>query len=292
MDSRDLRWLLDVVDSGSFTEAARRRAVAVSTVTRRIDALEALLQTRLIDRAQPGARLTAAGERIATLARAQIEGAERIMLAATAARLPAVRETVTVSATEFVIAERLAPALGRLFATSPSVSVDLQSQAHLISLSARDADLAIRMSRPEGNSLLIRKIGQIDLGLFASAAYLAGRAVSAIDLSQERLLTYDDSYGRMPEYLWAGQVGLARAVVLRTGSTRGLLNAAIAGLGIAILPRRDAVAVGLVEMPSPLALEPRSAWLVVHRDLRQVPAIAATYDWIVASFAGDRRSGA
>ena len=291
MDSRDLRWLLDVVESGSFTEAARRRAVAVSTVTRRIDALEALLQTRLIDRAQPGARLTAAGERIATLARTQVEGAERIMLAATAARLPTVRETVTVSATEFVIAERLAPALGQLYATAASVSVDLQSQAHLISLSARDADLAIRMSRPEGNSLLIRKIGQIDLGLFASATYIAGRAVSAIDLSRERLLTYDDSYGRMPEYLWAAQVRLAHAVVLRTGSTRGLLNAAIAGIGIAILPRRDAVAVGLVEMPAPLALEPRSAWLVVHRDLRKVPAIAATYDWIVASFADDRRSG-
>jgi DNA-binding transcriptional LysR family regulator len=110
------------------------------------------------------------------------------MLAATAARLPNVRETVTVSSTEFVIAERLAPALGQLFAASPLVSVDLQSQAHLVSLSARDADLAIRMSRPEGNSLLIRKIGQVDLGLFASATYIAGRAVSAIDLSRERLL--------------------------------------------------------------------------------------------------------
>ncbi len=292
MNSRDLQCLVDVIDGASFTAAARRRGVAVSTVVRRIDALEADLGTRLIDRGQSGARLTAAGEQIVNLARVQIEGADRIRRLATAARSPALKETVTVSAAEFVVSERLAPALGRLYDLAPHIRIELHSQAQIVSLAARDADLAVRMSRPTGNSLLIRKLGRIDLGLYASTTYLADRLPATIDLSRERILTYDDSYGPTPEAAWATQTDLAEAVVLRTGSVRALLNATIAGLGIGLLPAHAARTAGLVEIATAAPFEPRIPWLVVHRDLRRVPAIATVHDWIVDVFAPDRRPSA
>jgi DNA-binding transcriptional LysR family regulator len=236
--------------------------------------------------------LTPAGEHIVELARVQIEGADRIRRLATAARSPTLKETVTVSAAEFVVSERLAPALGRLYDRAPNIRIELHSQAHIVSLAARDADLAVRMSRPMGNSLLIRKLGRIDLGLFASATYLAGRSPDTIDLSGERILTYDDSYGPTPEAAWTAENGLTEAVILRTGSVRALLNAAIAGLGIGLLPAHAARSAGLMEIPTADPFAPRIPWLVVHRDLRRVPAIATVHDWIVDVFAPDRRSNA
>lgn len=192
---------------------------------------------------------------------------------------------VRISATEFVISDVLAPALDELWRMGAGFPVHLQSQADVVSLAGRDADLAIRMVRPEGASLYARRLADIRLGLFASGDYLDGRDPAAIDLGAERLLIYDDSYGRLPELDWITRRGLADAVSMRTGSTRGLLAAALAGAGIALLPVPFALRTRtLIEIPPPSALPSRQPWLIVHRDLRGLPAIRLAQKWVVQAF--------
>jgi DNA-binding transcriptional LysR family regulator len=193
---------------------------------------------------------------------------------------------VRISATEFVISDVLAPALGRLWAMGADFPVHLQSRADVVSLAGRDADLAIRMVRPEGASLYARRLADIRLGLFASADYLGGREPATIDLTAERLLIYDDSYGRLPELDWVTRHGLTDAVAMRTGSTRGLLAAAVAGAGVALLPVPFALrAVTLIEIPPPSVLPSRQPWLIVHRDLRRLPGIRLMQKWVMQAFA-------
>lgn len=154
-----------------------------------------------------------------------------------------------------------------------------------MSLTGREADVAVRMSRPEGNSLLAKKLPEQRLGLFASAAYLRGRDPALLNLGSERLIVYDDSYGRLPELEWLVAAGLERQVAMRTGSTRALIAATKAGIGIGLLPIWVARAEGQTELPAPAGIPGRAPWLVVHPDLRRLPGVRAVHARIIDTFA-------
>lgn len=286
LDPSDLTDLIAIRDVGTLSAAAKARGVAISTVSRRIETLEAALGLQLVDRRTDGVRLTEAGAAIAEAAAPIAEQMRRVERVAESLRQGLNTVPVRISATEFVISDVLAPALDRLWAMGADFPVHLQSQADVVSLAGRDADLAIRMVRPEGASLYARRLADIRLGLFASADYLAGRDPAAIDLKEERLLIYDDSYGRLPELEWVKRHGLSDAVAMRTASTRALLAAAVTGAGVALLPVPFAVrAVKLFEVPPPSPLASRQPWLIVHRDLRGLPTIRLVQKWVTQSFA-------
>ena len=123
----------------------------------------------------------------------------------------------------------------------------------VVSLSAREADVAVRLAKPVGDSLVARRLPSLEMGLFASREYLAGRPASTF------------------------------AASACSGSTR-------AGAGISILPRLLATSrPELLELPPPLPMPTRPVWVVTHRDLRGVRPIRAVRDWIVDSFSGGTR---
>jgi DNA-binding transcriptional LysR family regulator len=285
IDPRDLDDLVAIKRAGSLSAAAKRRGVVVSTISRRIDALETALKLRLIDRQTSGARLTRQGLEIASLAEPLASQIERIEQAANALRAGGLRLPVRITATEFVVAEVLAPALARLWAMGATFPVHLQSQGEIVSLAGRGADIAIRMSRPEGASLIVRKLTEIRLGHYASRAYLAGRDPAKIDFRDEKLIVYDDSYGRMPELDWISGEGLVDAVAMRTGSTRAQMRAALTGSGIAQLPHIFASREpDLIEIAAPTPARPRTPWLIIHRDLQRQPNVRLVSRWIVETF--------
>jgi DNA-binding transcriptional LysR family regulator len=287
IDPRDLDDLISIRDAGTLSNAAKKRGVAISTVSRRVETLEHALGLSLVDRRADGVRLTEAGMAIARAAEPLAEQLLRVARVAETLRSGQTRVPVRISATEFVISDVLAPALDQLWAAGADFPIHFQSQADIVSLAGRDADLAVRMVRPEGASLYARKLAELRLGLFASAHYLAGRAPESIDLHNERLLIYDDSYGRLPENEWIARAELAGAVAMSTGSTRALINAALSGAGVAILPHAFAAqSATLIEIPLTTPLPSRHPWLVVHRDLRHLPAIKLTQKWIVDTFGG------
>lgn len=284
-DPRDLEDLVAIARTGSLSAAAKRRGVAISTISRRIEALEVALKLKLIDRQARGSRLTPAGAEIAKAAEPLSAQLDRVNQLADAIRADAPTLPVRLSATEFVISDVLAPTLPALWAKGADFLLHMQSQGDVVSLAARDADLAVRMSRPEGASLIIRKLPTLHLGFFASTDYLRARDPAKLDLAQERLLTYDDSYGRLPELDWLQGLGLRSAVAMRTGSTRGLMTAALAGAGIALLPKAIARrAESLVEVDAGSAPPSRTPWLTVHRDLRKQPSIRLVHQWVLESF--------
>lgn len=281
-DPLDLAALAALAAHGSLSAAARRSGVAVSTVSRRIAALEAATGLALIDRRNRGAVLTEAGRRLAAAAQPLARQLDQVEAEVAALRGGGTQRPVRLSATEFVIAEVLSPRLRDLPAGGPGLM--LQSEAEVVSLAAREADVAIRMVRPEGASLIIRKLPAITLSLHAARSYLGERREVA-DLSAERLIAYDDSYGPLPETAWIERMALGGAVVLQSGSTRALLNAALGGAGIALLP--DAVAARydeLVRIEGGPRVAPRQPWLTVHRDLQHDPAVRRVADWAMDCF--------
>lgn len=284
MEWGDLAYLLAVARTRSLSGAARALGVSTSTVARRLDALERHLQLRLVDRRAGGARLTTHGAAVGELAAGVADDVARLERAAATLRQGAWATPIRVTATEFVVAEVLAPALPALWRQDPALRIDLVSAAGVASLANREADIAIRMTRPVGESLVASRLPAVRLGLFASRDYMRGRDPATLDLGRETLLLYDDSFGPTPEVRWMADAGLDRLARLVTGSTRALLQAARAGAGIALLPAAFAArdpALGEIPPPRPIPL--RTPWLVVHRDLRRVRPLRLVQDWVRAS---------
>jgi DNA-binding transcriptional LysR family regulator len=279
------------VEAKSFTKAARKLRLSVATVARRIDALEAAQGLRLLDRRTDGLSPTAHGLalhaelRTAALAMAQLERT------ADALRGGAWRDPVRISATEPVVVDILAPALPDLFRRAPDIRVDINSSIEIVSLAARAADIAVRFRKPEGNALICRQLPPLGLGLFAAKRLLDGKSADAFDYRKSRVVGYDDSLGPVPERTWIARSGLGDNLAARMSSTRALVAAVAAGVGIGILPRLMAArAVGLVELPVLQPIPDRPVWLVVHRDLARAKPMRIVRDWIADAFSSARQS--
>ena len=290
MDWDDVRVFCAAAQARTLSAAARRLGSSVATVGRRIDALEAALGVRLFHRSPSGVALTTPGRVLlerAALAAAAMDDVDRLAAGLRASDWP---DPIRVSATEPFVSEVLAPALPRLLAVAPELRIDLASTTTVVSLAAREADIAVRFARPVGDSLVVRRLPSLEFGLFAARSYLAGRRPTALTLPRERWLGFDASYGRIPEVAWMEDAGLAAAVVVRSSSTRALINAAVAGVGMALLPRLLAgQCAGLVEIPTPRPIPARPVWLVTHRDLRRARPLRLVRDWIADAFAVARQ---
>lgn len=273
MEWNDLRFLLAVARAGSLTSAARTLGVATTTAGRRVAALEGAVGLKLVRRHPDGVALTPAGLRLVELAAgiaAQVRDVEKD-LGAPGENLGEIR----VSATESIGTEIVSPSLPRLYSAHPTLRVTLRSESGLADFARGGADIAIRMNQPKRADLVRRRLGVFRLGVYAAASMDSHEACAA--------LTYDESYGSIPERDWLHQRGYG-AARLQASSTRVLVEATRAGLGVAVLPTFWAERVeGLkrVDLKSP---PDRTAWLVYHADSRDLPSIRVVADHLIEVF--------
>lgn len=278
----DLRVFLAVHRHRSHGAAARLLGIHVSTIGRRVAALESALGARLFARTPAGLELTAAGTTlVARAVRVEEEAlaAERA-LGGSDARASG---TVRVTASDGMVHYLLMPALDNLRRSHPGVVLDLRADAHPLELLRREADIAVRLFRPKGASLIARRCATMRNGLYASQAYLARRATprSATELRDHDFIGFDASFDGVPTLRWLRRhVPEPRWTVRASTSTPQVL-ACVEGAGIAIvasfIARREPRLVPVLP-----ALQPpsRDVWLVVHEDLRKQARIAAVLDWL------------
>lgn len=282
MSEVNLRTFVAIAENGTLSAAARELATSVSTVSRRLDALEADVGLQLVVRTVDGTFLTDDGEQLLPRALSSVEAGDAFWRAAAAAREGVGREPVRLSATEPMVSDVLAPALPALNAVSPSTVLQLSSSNEPASLARRDADMALRLVRPTGDSLIARRLPDIQLGCFCSRSFLGKRKANTIDIAEEPMLVFDDSFGEIAEVRWLRDHDLEAQTVLKSLSSRALMNAAVAGAGVAIVPRFMARNTKLVEVPAP-AIPPRQIWLVLHRDLRHNREMQVVRNWVVST---------
>jgi DNA-binding transcriptional LysR family regulator len=272
----DLRHFLALAGTGSLSAAARRLGVDHTTVARRVDALEAALGVRLLDRLARGWHLTPEGERLAEDA-ARVED-EILRLERRARGVAGVAGTVRISAPPVLASRFLAPRLGPLRAAHPSIEIELIGEPRAASLGRREADIAIRLSRPTDGALVTRRLALLAYGLYAGAAYAARTPPAAYVF-----LGYDDSLGDVPQQRWLLRAAAGRPCVLRANDLATIHEATRAGLGVAALPRflaDDDPALIEIETSEPAVS--REIWLIVHPDLRRSPRVRAVMDALVA----------
>ena len=277
------RSFLAVLHEGSLSGAARALGATQPTIGRHIDALERALGLSLFTRSQTGFLPTDAAIALAPYARTLAATAAALLRAASSQRRDAghaIHGTVRVTASEVVSVEVLPPILARLRESHPGITIELAVSNRIEDLLRRDADIAVRMQRPQQEALVARRIGNIDLGFHATRDYLErhGTPVGWGEMAGHTLIGVDTDNAFTRELLPA-LGGLARKnYALRSDSDLVHLASIRAGLGIGIcqvrLARRDRA---LVRVLPDLLTIPLDTWLAMHENLRANPASAATF---------------
>jgi DNA-binding transcriptional LysR family regulator len=288
VDWTDLRFLLALARHGTLAAAGRTLKVDNTTVGRRLAALERDLGARLFTRTPDGLVLTTAGEAM----RATAEDIEQAVLRGEQQVLGADRSltgVVRVAATEMLGEHVVLPALRALHARHPQIRIDLSVGTSRVDVARREADVAVRYVRPEGGELVARRAGSVAFGAYAARSYLAtrGHPQRGAGLAGHDVIAYDTGIRHWRAGDLAGESLADARVVLRTNSTRMLLQAVREGLGIAALPcilaRGDRT---LERVPAGAPAEIDGIWLVVHRDVQRTARVRVVIDAIEAHIAG------
>jgi|SRR5882724_1888373 len=277
VDWEDIRHFLAVAQSGTLSGAARKLKVDHATVSRRLAALEATLDVRLVDRLPRSCRLTTIGRQVLERAIEMESGAHGISRLAKAAHAPLIGR-VTLSAPPVLVTHLFAEHLSRFRAEYPDIRLSLSAQGQQVSLSRREADVAVRLVRPDEAGNVTRKIGRMPFGLYAHRSYAH---MAAPDRWQ--FIAFDQSFADMPQQLWLLGIAGERPVACELNHISEHLIAVRAGVGLAGLPcflgDKDHDLVRIYEdVPS----FSRDIWLVVHRDLRKTPPVRAVMDFVLA----------
>lgn len=277
-----LRCFAAVARSGNLAAAASDLNTSAATLGRRIDALEATLDLKVLVRRPSGATVTSDGEAILKLIKPGGEYLDQIARLAQTLRQASERPPVRISSTEPIISDVLVPALPAFFEANPDTRLELETSLDVANLNLGEADIAIRMFQPQSDTVITRKLPNIRLQLYCSAGYLAGRSPKDLRLNEERFVWYDKAYGDIAENVWVDDKGFVDQIVMRAGSVRALQKAAEAGVGIAPIPAFLAARTGLIPVPS-VPLPIRRAWIAFHRDARTIAHQKQVRDWIRAA---------
>jgi DNA-binding transcriptional LysR family regulator len=288
------RSFLGVLREGSLSGAARVLGTAQPTIGRHIAALEAALGLALFTRSQTGLLPTEAA--LALRPHAQAMESTAAALERTAASYgDGVRGVVRVTASEVIGVEVLPPVVAALRARHPALKIELALSNDLQDLLRREADIAVRMTPPTQDQLVARRIGNIELGLHATAGYLAQHGVPASldDLAGHTLIGYDQVTPFVRAALKRWPQFAREHLALRTDSDVAQLPLIRAGAGIGIcqvaLARRTPDLVRV--LPDAFALQ-LDTWVTMHEDLRNSPRCRVTFDALVAALAAHVAAGA
>ena len=192
--------------------------------------------------------------------------------------------TVRITASVPVAVFLLPPVLARMRLRLPEVQVEVVSDNAVSNLLRREADIALRMVRPQQNSLVAKKIGNVELGIYAHKNYLARHSPvrAPADLLRHELIGNDTDPTILDGFAANGYPITREVFALRTDDFIVQWQAVRNGLGIGFfadyLTRSDPDVVRL--LAKQLKVPPLPMWLAVHREIRTNPRIRQVYDFL------------
>jgi DNA-binding transcriptional LysR family regulator len=281
------RSFLAVLKAGSLSAAARSLGIAQPTVGRHIAALEGSLGLVLFTRSQTGFLPTDAARALQPYAESMASTAAALQRVASSqgdALGAGVKGTVRITASDVIGVEVLPPILATLRDQHPALVIELVLTDRVQDLLHREADIAVRMTPPQHEALVARRIGALEMGLHAHRDYLArcGTPRSVAELRGHALIGFDEETPFLRS-LGKSLLGLRRdSFSLRADSNLAQLAAIRAGCGIGFcqtgLARRDPALVRVLRKQFALPLE---TWVAMHEDLRDSPRCKVTFQALV-----------
>jgi len=242
LDWDKLRIFHTAAESGSFTHAAEKLGMSQSAVSRQISALEDDLALKLFIRHARGLVLTEVGEQLFRTAHRmhwELQQVETQMSESQDEPTGPLLVTTTVGFGSTWLASRIDEFL-RLY---PAIQLEIKLNDAELDLAMREADVAIRLHRPNQSEMIQRKLFTVHNHFYASRTYLAehGEPATVEELDNHRIISFGEP---VPSYLgdinYLERLGrpdsAPRRAAMRVNAIYGMMQAARAGTGIAMLP--------------------------------------------------------
>lgn len=286
----DFRIFLHVARTGKVTAAAQLLGLDYTTVGRRIRALEDGLGVVLFDKTRArGYELTVDGQRLLAHADAMehVLDAARIDLAETESLQGQVRIGTTEGFGTFV----LSPQLSTFRRRHPELHIDLLPVPRFLSLSKREADVAVTIEPPTGGSYVRARLADYRLKLYATREYLEAHPPIAqiADLRDHDFIGYVDELVFSDELRYLETLARRERIVFRSTSVNVQYTAAALGGGLAVLPC-------FLASPDPRLLPvldgevvfTRTFWIYCHEDQRKLRRVRVLWDFLRDSAEANR----
>lgn len=285
-DWDDVRYFLAVARQGSLSAAARILGVNHSTVLRRIAGLETAMGVRLFDKLPRGYALTVAGEELHRTALSMEEtlAAASLRLSGRDAQLDGTLRVTTVD----IMAMHVLPRhLAAFRAQHPRIRVDVTVAEASLSLTRREADVAIRLIAEPPDNLVGRALSGLAFAPYGTAAVVEGHGGAA--LAEASWIGLDENFDHTAMTRWMRAEVPSDRIVCQLNSVATLVEMVRAGVGFGLLP--CALADRMPELrrvAPPMADSGTRVWLLTHRDLRMMGRVRAFLDFMAAALSGDR----
>jgi DNA-binding transcriptional LysR family regulator len=282
MDWDNFRYFTAAADAGSLSAAAVLLESNQSTVGRHIDALESALAIKLFQRSVKGLSLTEEGQAVYEQAQQIQNSIVKIQRLVQGAEETATG-TVRLSLPEGLGQEVIIPMLDRFYQQYPNVKLIFNVSATTANLTQGEADIAVRLFRPEEPDLVIKYLGEMKMSLYASESYKDnyGLPKQLKDLRKHKVITYGDQLSILPENQWLLNHSDDSLRILCSDSTVTRFKATLSGVGLSLQP--DVLAKtqsDLIPLFRSAKLPAHKVWLVYHKDVRHMSRIRAVADFL------------
>lgn len=288
LDWDKLRIFHTAAESGSFTHAAEKLGMSQSAVSRQISALEDDLGLKLFIRHARGLVLTEVGEQLFRTAHRmhwELQQVETQMSESQDTPTGPLVVTTTVGIGSTWLSSRLDEFL-KLY---PLIQLEIRLNDSELDLAMREADVAIRLHRPNQSEMIQRKLFTVHNHFYASKGYIEefGMPTSAEQLDEHRIVSFGEP---VPSYLgdinFLERMGRTdsspRRASLKVNAIYGMMQACRAGIGIAMLP--DYVTEeedGLVQVLAETELPAYEAFFVYPPALKNSKRVGVFRDFVV-----------
>jgi len=274
LDWNDIPLLLALARAGSMSSAARDLGVDVSTISRRVAAVETAMGTRLFIRSNRGYEPTDAGAVFIAHAERAL-GEVQALQTETRAEGEGISGRVRLTAVNVLFDHWLLDHLPALLRRHPKLDLQLLTDNSNLSFTRREADFALRLAPPtQDAAILMRKVGEIGFAVFGAGPCAS---LPPEQWDARPWLCYGEELDGLPEMRWLAQrQGLRR--VLRVSNVTTLARACAMGMGLAVLPCIVASRQGLQPLCAPVLT--RELWLLSHRDAARIKRFRAVADWL------------
>jgi DNA-binding transcriptional LysR family regulator len=278
-DWDDLRFFLAVSERGSISAAAGCLNVNHSTVLRRLASLEKRLGARLFDRLPDGYELTVQGEELRNRLRGvseQIESAQRSL----SGRDLGLSGAIRITSTDTLMRGLLMPYLAEFRALNQAIQMEIVIDNTFLSLTRREADVAVRPSNIVPENLVGRRVGRLRSAVYASKTYLK-KGGKKKDWADHNWVAPDESLAHLAQAKWLQERIPQERMVVRVDSLVGMVEAVRNGMGVGLLlcfladDERD-----LVPLAEPVNETETDVWILTHPALKGVARIKAFTDFL------------
>jgi DNA-binding transcriptional LysR family regulator len=278
---------LAVLDAGSLLAASRQLQQSQPTLGRHIASLETQLGAALFERTGRGLTPTALARQIAEHARAMQDAADSLQRSLSKSG-EVLSGTVRLTASQTVAAYLLPPILTKMRQVLPEIQIEVVSSNDVKNLLRREADIALRMVRPEQDSLIARKVASIGLGTYAHVNYLKKKGEPRVprELLSHELIGYDLTSTIVQGFRAFGEPVSREQFSLRSDDHILHWQAVRAAFGIGFISHYLAKTDRRVKRILPkLQIADLPVWLTTHREIHGNPRIRRVYDFLADNIA-------